>query len=197
MLSTNRFSSRLHYKTFSSWTLCQYTQVQHDTKDNFSEYFIHYLQILPFRSQKERYLFLSLTLFLWPSVSFSRYSSRKITAYFIHTILKICCWSLTLFHQRGSWTHVSWYQWNCWNFSLPNSSRIARQSTLIERSISTYLCTLSSSIKMFSDQSYLSFHYMCEGILFLPGRLEFRLVVSININSIYNPNILLQLLVTQ
>ena len=66
MLSTNRFCSRLHYKTFSSWTLCQYTQVHCDTKDNFSEYFIHYLQILPFRSQKERYIFslsLSLSLF--------------------------------------------------------------------------------------------------------------------------------------
>ena len=69
MLSTNRFCSRLHYKTFSSWTLCQYTQVHCDTKDNFSEYFIHYLQILPFRSQKERYIFslsLSLSGLLYP-----------------------------------------------------------------------------------------------------------------------------------
>ena len=67
MLSTNRFCSRLHYKTFSSWTLCQYTQVHCDTKDNFSEYFIHYLQILPFRSQKERYsLSLSLSGLLYP-----------------------------------------------------------------------------------------------------------------------------------
>ena len=64
MLSTNRFCSRLHYKTFSSWTLCQYTQVHCDTKDNFSEYFIHYLQILPFRSQKERHKSLSLSLSL-------------------------------------------------------------------------------------------------------------------------------------
>ena len=62
MLSTNRFRSRLHYKSFSSWTLCQYTQVHCDTKDNFSEYFIHYLQILPFRSQKERYYMLSFSL---------------------------------------------------------------------------------------------------------------------------------------
>ena len=69
MLSTNRFCSRLHYKTFSSWTLCQYTQAHCDTKDNFSEYFIHYLQILPFRSQKERYIFslsLSLSGLLYP-----------------------------------------------------------------------------------------------------------------------------------
>ena len=69
MLSTNRFCSRLHYKTFSSWTLCQYNQVHCDTKDNFSEYFIHYLQILPFRSQKERYIFslsLSLSGLLYP-----------------------------------------------------------------------------------------------------------------------------------
>ena len=69
MLSTNRFCSRLYYKTFSSWTLCQYTQVQHDTKDNFSEYFIHYLQILPFHSQKERYIFflsLSISGVLYP-----------------------------------------------------------------------------------------------------------------------------------
>ena len=70
MLSTNRFCSRLHYKTFSSWTLCQYTQVHCDTKDNFSEYFIHYLQILPFRSQKESYIF-SLSLSLSFSISFS------------------------------------------------------------------------------------------------------------------------------
>ena len=101
MLSTNRFCSRLYYKTFSSWTLCQYTQVQHDTKDNFSEYFIHYLQILPFHSQKERYsLSLSLSHSLAFCILFSLFISQNYRVFHTYHPQNLLLVSYTLSSKR-------------------------------------------------------------------------------------------------